>query len=32
MYEDMQTADSTRIEIHFVWDAPAAYSFFLFFI
>lgn len=26
----MQTADSTRIEIHFVWDAPAAYSFFLF--
>lgn len=26
----MQTADSTRIEIHFVWDAPAAYSFFFF--
>lgn len=27
----MQTADSTRIEIHFVWDAPAAYSFFFIF-
>lgn len=29
MYEDMQTADSTRIEIHFVWDAPGSLLFFL---